>query len=340
MSKTKYIIFALLIAGVVSLLTYLNYDKIKLYLINREWEIADSLGKIEIENYIDTLGTNSGLFVVTSGAIQGYADNTKKIMEKPISMKETVSDVAGDYAIIAEKNATDLYVISRNEVAWNTSINNGSILSVSINKNGYSAIIYSQAGYKSLIKVFSNTGKELFTSYLASTYAIDVSISNDNRTLAVAEIDTSGISLVSRIKLIEIQAASESNIQKYDLEKDELISQIEYNKNNQLIIMTDIGIKELKNNTVTEIINFKNEKIIMANIDDANNIVTAKIKEERLFSVKCAISIYQSDTLNIEKTYELEETPNQIVSWENMIAIDTGNKILFLNSMRKYGQKV
>ena len=53
--------------------------------------------------------------------------------------------------------------------------------------------MYSQAGYKSLIKVFSNTGKELFTNYLASTYAIDVAISNDNKTLAVAEIDANGI---------------------------------------------------------------------------------------------------------------------------------------------------
>jgi len=339
LTKAKFIALILAFFGIVSLLTYLNYEKILTFFTNRQWEIADSVGKIELENCLDTFGTNSAIFVVNGSGIQGYSNDAKKIFEKSIPYKDVVTSVAGDYTIVAEKNSTNVSVICKTEEIWSTSINNANILGVVINKNGYSAVIYSQAGYKSLIKIYSVKGEELITSYLASTYALDVAISNDNKTLAIAEIDTNGVSLESRIKLIDIQSASEDNVKRIDLDNNELISDIEYDNNNQLIVLTDTGTKILKNNMLHEWVNFGNENIIIADISNKKNLVAVKVSEEGLFSVKCKICIYQfGDTQNM-KEYDIQETPSSIVTCEDTIAINTGNKIVFINTSGNFLKK-
>ena len=331
LNKAKFFIIILIVFGIVSLLTYLNYDKILKYFTNKQWEIADSVGNIEIERYLDAFGTSSNFFIVNGSGIVGYSETAKEVFEKQASFKEVISDTAGDYAIVAEKNATDVFVINKNEKVWDLSISNASILGVVINKNGYSAVIYSQAGYKSLIKVFSNNGEELFTNYLASTYAIDVAIANDNKTLAIAEIDTNGVSLESALKLIDIQSASENNVKKVKLENNELISDIEYNDSNDLVILTDANVKTLRNNKVIDLIDFKEENIILVSIENPKKLVAVKVMEESLFNVKCEVCIYHYHDAKDVRTYEIEETPNKIVTCNDTIAIDTGNKIIFLN---------
>ena len=205
----------------------------------------------------------------------------KKNAEISLSGKDVLTYSDGDYCIIGEKAGTSVSLISGNQLVWTNTINNASILSVYVNKNGYSAVIYSQAGYKSLIKVFTNAGKELFTSYLASTYAIDVAISNDNKTFAIAEVDTSGINLNSRIKVTNMEDASESTVKKYDINSNEVVTDIEFNSNNKLVIMTDLKVYVLDNDVIGEILNFEKENIIMASIENKRNIVTVRNEKKR-----------------------------------------------------------
>lgn len=331
MNKKKFIVVIFILLFIVSLLTILNYDKIKNYLSNREWEIADAVGRIEVENYLNIFGTSSNLYTVSTGGIQGFSESAKKVFEQTASFKEVVSATAGDYAIIAEKNGTSVCGLNKDNLVWREDVNNANILGVTINKNGYSAVIYSQAGYKSLIKVYSNIGEELFTSYLASTYAIDIAISNDNKTLAIAEIDTNGVTLESAIKLINIQTASNEEVKKYELGNDEMISNIEFDQYNHLVIMTDAGVKLLKGDSVSEFIDFKEENFTQCIISNSKKVVAVKVVEEGLFSIKCYICIYDLNSNDV-KTYELDDTPNSVVTCNDIVAVDTGRKIIFLNS--------
>ena len=338
LNKKKLIIIFFVIIIIISLLTILNYDKIKRYFTNREWEIADAVGKIEVENYLDIFGTSTNLFTVNTNGILGFSENTKKTFEQLATFKEVVSNTAGDYAIIAEKNGTNVYAINKDNLMWQEDINNSNILSVTINKNGYSAVIYSQAGYKSLIRVYSSNGEELFTSYLASTYAIDVAISNDNKTLAIAEIDTNGVSLESSIKLINIQTASNEEVKKVELENDEMVSNIEFDYYNHLVIMTDVGVKLLNDGKISKIVDFKEENFTQCIINNSKKVIAVKVVDDGLFSVKCYICIYDLNS-NEMKTYELEDTSNSIATCGDVIAIDTGNKIVFLSSNGNFFKK-
>ena len=72
----------------------------------------------------------------------------------------------------------------------------------------------------------------MFNTYLSSTRAVDVSISNDNKYLAIAEVDTSGTMIQSSIKVISIDKAStdptNSLENTYKGEENKLITNIKY----------------------------------------------------------------------------------------------------------------
>ena len=339
LKKSTFILLCIFVLIIVSLLTYFNYDKIWSFFTNKEWQIADSIGKIELENYLTTCGTDSNFFVIDNNSIIGYSENMKKDVELSLTSKDVITYSEGDYCIVGEKAGTSVNLISGSELVWSNTINNASILSVYVNKNGYSAVIYSQAGYKSLIKVFSNTGKELFTSYLASTYAIDVAISNDNKTFAIAEVDTSGINIASRIKVTNMEDASESTVKKYDIDSNEVITDIEFNTDNKLAIMTDLKVYILDNDVISEILDFEKENIIMASIENKRNIITIRNEKNGLFNQQVEVCIYDFNTAIEPEKYELSGLPNRFACNKNVIAIDNGLEIIFINDSGNFMKK-
>ena len=90
-------------------------------------------------------------------------------------------------------------------------------MEIFVNKNGYVAVVITGTLNKTVIKMYNPSGKAMFTQYLSSTRAVDVNISNDNKYLAIAEIDTSKTTIQSNIKIISIDKA-EKNAEDY-LEK-------------------------------------------------------------------------------------------------------------------------
>ena len=62
LKKSTFFLLCTFVLIIVSLLTYLNYDRIWSFFTNKEWQIADSIGKIELENYLTTCGTDSSFF--------------------------------------------------------------------------------------------------------------------------------------------------------------------------------------------------------------------------------------------------------------------------------------
>ena len=108
---------------IVSLLTYLNYDKILNFFTNKEWQIADSVGKIELESYLDTCGTSSNFLIIRNNSIEGYSEYAKRNFEKDIENKNVITSADGDYCVIAEKGSNGITVISGNDVVWNTNEN-------------------------------------------------------------------------------------------------------------------------------------------------------------------------------------------------------------------------
>ena len=339
MKKTKIIIYSVLFLSLISLLTYLNYDKISNYFTNKEWEIADSVGKINFDSYLGLESTNSNFIFIDNDEIIGYSETAKKEFEHSMSSKDIETYTTEDYMILADKDTGTIEVFSGKENIWTDTISNANILEVYINKNGYSAVIYAQTGYKSLIRVFSNTGEELFTSFLPSSYAIDVAISTDNKTLAVAEVDTSGINVKSVIKFINIKDAAETGATTFNLEDGELAVNIEFIANNKFVVMTDKKVKLFDNNEFVTIVDFKTDDVLFASIDNLENVVTVRRLKEGLFDSNVELCIYEYGDNEELKKYELEEVPNAIHCFRKVTAVDVGNEIIFLNNSGNFMKK-
>ena len=128
LNKIKLILLLLLVFAIFILMVALNFDKISKFFSNKEWEIADSVGKIELENYMDTFGTNEYFYTINGGEIIGYSDDAKEVYTKNTMLKDVVWDTAGNFAIIAEKGSNQVYVICGSNEIWSNSINNASIL--------------------------------------------------------------------------------------------------------------------------------------------------------------------------------------------------------------------
>lgn len=189
MKKIVLIVIALLTVLFFAVSVYTNKEKIFNYIDNREWTVAEAVGTIQLNNYFDITGTASNIMVIGNNYIKGYSNESKENFDESVSLKSAVSCSRGDFCIVGEKDGSKIYMINGNAKIWENTVN-GNILDVSVNKNGYSTVIYKQTGYKSVIKVMKPDGAEIFTNYLASTYAVDTEISNDNKSLAIAEIKT------------------------------------------------------------------------------------------------------------------------------------------------------
>ena len=338
MTKQKFIFICFIIAIISAIIFYYNSEKIISYIENKEWEIADSIGSVTLNNYIEIEGNLSNLIVVGSNYVRGYSNEAKKEFDLFLSFQETISDSDGDYCIIGEKNGTSVYMICGNQKIWESSIT-GNLYDVYVNKNGYAAVIYKQSGYKSLVKVMSPAGVELFTSYLASTYAIDVAITNDNKTLAIAEVDTNGIHVVSSIKMIDINNLDNQNVEKYDMAEGILISDIEYNNENDLLVMTDSTVEIVKGNEKIEMLAYDYSNTLNVSIENKKNAVTVVKEEAGLFDVKYKLYIYSFDEELEKKEYELYDLPKQIKAMNNIIALVMEDELLIVNTNGKLVKK-
>lgn len=335
MTKKKFISFCIFVVIISAIIFYFNSEKIINYFQNKEWEFADSVGSVSLStNYIKAEGTFSKLILIGNNYIKGYSNEAKEEFDIFASFQDVTCDSNGDYSVIAEKSGTTVYLICGSEKVWETTVP-GNIYSVYVNKNGYVAVTYRQSGYKSLVKIISPNGIELFTSYFASTYALDVAITNDNKTLAIAEIDTDGIHVSSAIKIIDINNLENSNVKKFDLDENSIIIDIEYTEKNELLILTDSSVKIIKNNEVTNMLNYEYPNTMNITIENCKNVITIEKEEKGLFDVKYKLCIYSYGSQLEKKEFELYDLPKQIKAMNNIIAIAMENEVLVINTNGK-----
>lgn len=331
MTKSKFIIMCLTIAALSGLVFYFNSDGIIRYFQNKEWEIADSFASVEINNFTTSEGLLSDMVVIGNNYVKEYSAEGKEVFEFFLPFQEVVSSAAGAYCVIGEKNGSTLYLISNHEKEWENTVT-GTIYDVYVNKNGYVAVIFKQSGYKSLVKVIAPNGNELFTISLASTYAVAVSISNDNRQLAIAEVDADGIHIKSDIKMIDMNQLDNKNVQKFDLEENSYIVDIKYNNKNELLVRTDQSISIFYDGSLKQIVSYEYADTISATIENSNVPVLIKKEENGLFDVKYKVLMYTSDLgANTPREYELLSLPKQMMTNENQIILVMDKEILVVN---------
>lgn len=344
----KLIIFVLVIAAIATLtILYRNNENVRnfldKYIFRKEVQSANlvkidletnkSAGVYAYEKYILVLEQNSLDFYNRFGNKDGNLD---------IQISTPLFASKGNYLCVAEKNGQKLYCIQNKNIVWQKDIE-GEIKGININKNGYVSVIVSGTSYKSIIEIYDNNGKELFKRGLSTTTVIDTDISADNKYLAIAETNFSGVLIQSTIEIVSMENAAkkpdDAIVYKYDADSDNLVTNIEYQKDN-LVCMYDKYIDIIKNKNVTKVFDYTSEDVLFAGINLNSKIIKVLRKSKGFLGKEFQMKIIDTNNPSNEIVYEIEQNPKGIYVSDNIICINLGTEVLFVNStgwlMKRY----
>lgn len=330
----------LLIIGITMLIYCSSKDARKFldkYLFRKN-VTQEKLASIDLDydSNVNIFAYNKNICVLAENKLMQYNSSGKLEKETNLEINNPVYSVNQKYIAISEKDGSRLYLISGSEILWTKDID-GKISKLNVNENGYVSAILTGTTHKSVIAIFDKDGNELFKTYLANTIVMDTTISKDNKYMAFAEVNTSGTTIESNIKIMSIEKAkenpTESLINTYTADNNKLIIDIKYH-DNKLICMYDdeISILENNNNTSILILNEKGKNINFANIDLNNYVYRAIEENDGLFNTNTVIEIKStnSEKLNI---YTAESAAKDIYCDNNYIAINLGQEIEFINTI-------
>lgn len=322
----KLIIAIILLILITAIgILYENNNDVKNFLdkyVFLKEKYENDLPKIPITsaNGINTYAYKGIILILDNNKLTAYNANGHEEYSLDIEIANPIFKSAGDYLSIGEKNGKKIYVISDKNIIWQKDLE-GNICDLTINSNGYLAVAITGTLYRTIVQTFDNKGEEQFKNFLSSTYVIDMNISPDNKYLAIAETNFSGIMIQSNIKIVSMEKAEiEHNLT--NIEGD-LIVNIKYQSKDELACVFDNHIEIIKDGANSSISDFSQEETLFTEL---NNKIIKIIKRDS--------QIYLKVLTNAEnaKEYEISE-PKEIYVSDDVVAINLGSEVLFYNNL-------
>ena len=299
----------------------------------------EKLATIEIKEEENTkiCAFNQYIGTLSKNEFKLYNNTGKEEKSQTIEITNPIFNTNGRYLAIAEEKGQKIYFMTDKEISWEKTIE-GNISQIQVSQNGYVAVAIVGTTHKTVITVYNDKGETLFTRFLSTARVSDISISQDNKYLAIAEIDTSGIVIESTVEIISIEKATNktesnnSSIALYKFDDNELITNIEYQEKDKLICVSKDNITSFdKEGNKTEIINNKDKKTSFQTIQLKNNVVSIEEKASSLFTADSIVRIINTDTKN-EITYTANAVTKNLYTYENIIALNLGAEADFVNT--------
>ena len=343
-NKKKIIIVTIITILIIALATtiaiYINNKDARNWIdknILQKEKTQNNLPNIEIEdeNNSNIYAFNKYIGILNKNNFKIYDNTGKEEKNLILEISKPIFNYNGRYLAVAEEKGQKLYLIADKDILWERDIE-GNIAQITVNKNGYVAVTIVDTSYKTVVELFDSQGTSLFKTFLSSTRVVATSISDDNKYLAIAQVDTSGTMIQSNIKIMSIDDAknkTENTIKKeYNGENNDLITNIKYQEKNKLLCMYTDKITEIKSDeTVETLQEYKDKKVSFASIELANSSVTIEEKSSGLFTADSVVNIMNSDNKSIS-LYTAEAVTKEIYTSGNIIALNLGSEVEFINT--------
>lgn len=314
--------------------------------IVREWMDKNIFQKEEMQNNLPSIeieeSDNSNIYafnkyigILNKNNFKIFDSTGKEECKLTLEISKPIFNDDSRYLVVAEEKGKKLYLIEDKEILWEKEIE-GNISQVVVNKNGYVSVTIVDTLHKTVIAMYDNKGEELFKIFLKSTRVVSTSISEDNKYLAIAEVDTSGTMIQSNVKIFSIDDVknnTENSAKKvYKGENNDLITNIKYQDKNKLLCMYTDKIKVIKTDeTVDTIQEFGDKKVSFASIDLSNASVTIEEKSSGIFTADSVVNMINSDNKSIS-LYTADSVTKEICTKNNIIALNFGSEVEFINT--------
>lgn len=287
-------------------------------------EESDNMSVYAYSNYIVTVG-NGKLTIYNNSA--NIVNTIDVVINTPLFYSN------GKYLLVADKGSKDLYLIYNDTLEWHKEME-GDISQVTLNKNGAVCVVLTGTTYKSIIVMYNINGNEEFKTYLSTTLATDVAISDDNKYLSFVEINTLGAVIESNVKTISIEKAKteprESIIYTYSTNSNTLILKIKY-KNDKVVTYCDNSIHIFSEGNDEEALNIDNN-IIFADINlDGHFCFVREEKSNNFLSTEYELKMTNVENKR-EHIYIIKSAIKNLYCKNDIIAINLGNEVEFVNT--------
>lgn len=343
-NKKKVVILVsviiLIILFIMMIVLYVNNKVARNWIdknILRKQKKQNSLHSIEIEEVESSniYAFSKYIGILNKNNFDIYDSTGKKENNLIIEITKPIFNSNNRYVVVAEDKGQKIYLIADNNILWEKDID-GSISQVTVNKNGLVAVTVVDTSYKTVVQMYNYQGNHLFNTFLSSTRVVATTISDDNKYLALAEIDTSGTVIQSNIRVISIDAGKNdpenSVINMYSSDNNDLITNIKYQEKDKLLCMyTDKIVLIKSDGTVENLHEYTNKKVSFASIELSNCSITVEEKSSGLFTADSVVNIINSDTKN-SSVYMAEAVTKEIYTTNNIIALNLGTEVDFINT--------
>ena len=332
----------ILIIGIIVAIAVITV--ISLYIANegvRDWMdeyifrkniIDENLPTISIENENASIyAYDNHIVILQNNELTIYNSSGKEETTINVQVNNPIFDSCGRYLLLADKGSQNVYLIYNTSLQWQKNME-GNVSYMTVNKNGAVGVVLTGTTYKSVIVMYGITGNEEFRTYLSSTVATSLAISENSEYLSFAESNTSGTVISSTVKTISVEKAKSTPTEDirytYNQENNNLIIDIEYN-GNDLICQYDNSVYRLNEGNSEKIIDV-DQNTLFLDIETSNYISKIQENQSGILSSEYEVKVINEKNSS-ESTYLLEQMPSGLYCSDNVIAVDMGNEIVFLN---------
>lgn len=338
--KLTILIVLILIIITMFVLTCIYFNNINFRKWCDENIIDKEISQINVKNITISKDENVQVFaydkyicVLRKKTLEFYNRIGKKENTIEVDITNAEFSASGRYLAISEKNGQKFYLISGKEKIYENEIE-GNISQISVNRNGYLSVVISNTSYKSVVDVFDKDGKEIFRTNLRTARVVDVSVSQDSKYLAIAEVDLSGIIIKSSIQIVSMELAQtnpeDAFINKYEASVGKLIMNIKYQEKNNLICMYNDSIDILVENENKEFIKYEEKKLAFVTIELNNRIILVEENSSGEYTSDTYMNILNPQNGKAKK-YITSNVAKSIITSENKIAINFGTELHIIN---------
>ena len=347
----KTIILVMILLTIIAIMVLIS-----IYFINiefRNWCDENILRKEVLQEdtrYIELDGDENTqvyafdkyICVFRKKTLEFYNKVGTKVDQIELDINKAVFTSAGRYMAICEENGAKFYLICGKDKIFENEVE-GNITQINVSRTGFVSVVISNSSYKSIIDVYNRSGKEIFKTNLVTSRVADISISQDSKYLAIAEVDLSGIIISSSIQIVSMELAQtnpvEAILYKYEAPTDKLIMNIEYQEQNKLICMYNDSIEVLQDKTSNQLIKLEEQKLSFMTIGLNNKIALLEEISTGEYSADTKVRLVNPETLK-EKEYISKDVAKTIETSENKIAINFGTELHIISKngilLKKY----
>lgn len=299
--------------------------------INRDTKYELSSAEFDYDENLNTVfGTYKGYIVKCSRDSIIYIDsNGNEQWTYPLSLNNPVLKTAGSYLLVSDYGAKSILAFSGKEMRWEKNLDNN-IINADINSKGYVTVVHGEERSRGAVSVYNRQGMNCFTIGKAENFVLSSKVSSTAKNVFINSVDTSGISTNT---VLEFSDLSGKMLNNKVVKENAVFPSLWYMDNGSLLVVGDSMFLLLDKDLKEKLQQNVNGKIFSSCIADGKYAVVAANPEEStgIFeSGSSGIWIYDGNGEKISE-YNLKGEVRNITSYDDVIAVNSGNKLRFIN---------